>query len=65
MMSFDNVNIEDASKLFCNSWVSKWGGTTIDVTIFKEIYYSTYLPNDIGCAGINITKIFSTKYKFT
>ena len=33
----------------------KWGGPTVDVTILKEIYYSTYLPNDISCTGNDIT----------
>ena len=38
-----------------NWWVSKWGGLTVDVTILKEIYYSTYLPKDITCTGNDIT----------
>ena len=38
-----------------NWWVSKWGGPTVDVTILKEIYYSTYLPNDISCTGNDTT----------
>ena len=57
-MSSDNVNGGDQCKvttLFCNSWFSKWGGPTVDVTILKEIYYSIYLPNDISCTGNDIT----------
>ena len=57
-MSSDNFNGGDqcsVTKLFCNWWVSKWGGPTVDVTILKEIYYSTYLPNDISCTGNDIT----------
>ena len=57
-MSSDNVNGGyqcSVTTLFRNSWVSKWGGPTVDVTILKEIYYSTYLPNDISCIGNDIT----------
>ena len=58
MISSDNVNggyQYNVTTVFCNSWVSKWGGPTVDVTILKEIYYSTYLPNDITCTGNDIT----------
>ena len=57
-MSFDNVNGGDqhsVTTLFCNLWVSKWRGPTVDVTISKEIYYSTYLPNDVSCTGNDTT----------
>ena len=50
----DNVNGGDqcsVTTLFCNWWVSKWRGPTIDVTILKNICYNTYLPNDISCTG--------------
>ena len=29
------------------------------MTILKEIYYSTYLPNDISCTGNDITVCLS------
>ena len=65
-MSFDNVNGGDqysVTVLCCNSWVSKWGGPTVDVTILKEIYYRTYLPNDINCTGNDITVCCSGLWK--
>ena len=57
-MASDNINGGDqcsVTTLFCNSWVNKQGGPTLDVTILKEIYYITYLPNDISCTGNDIT----------
>ena len=57
-MSSDNINggvQYSVTTLVSNSWVSKWGGPTVDVTILKEIYYSTYLPNDISCTSNVIT----------
>ena len=32
-----------------------WREATVDMTILKEIYYSTCLPNNISCTGNDIT----------
>ena len=38
--------------------------TTIDMTILKEIYYSTYLPKNISCTN-DITAGYRTKRQLT
>ena len=65
-MSSDNIHGGDqcsVTTLFCNWWVNKRGGPTVDVTTLKEIYYSTYLPNDISCTGNVITVGFNWLWK--
>ena len=41
--NFNGGNQCSVTRLFCNSWVSKWGGPTLNVTVLKEIYYNTFI----------------------